>query len=85
MVTALTLFGLLFLLVPVVVRRPLPRLALQGFCLLVVLGMGPASVYTGAHWPSDVLGSFVLSALYLALVLRYYRRWRAPGEETTPS
>jgi undecaprenyl-diphosphatase len=84
-VTALTLFGLLFLLVPAVVRRPLPRLALQGFCLFVVLGMGPASVYTGAHWPSDVLGSFVLGALYLALVLRYYRRWRAPGEETTPS
>jgi undecaprenyl-diphosphatase len=84
-VTALTLFGLLFLLIPVVVRRPLPRLALQGFCLFVVLGMGPASVYTGAHWPSDVLGSYVLSALYLALVLRYYRRWRAPGEETTPS
>jgi undecaprenyl-diphosphatase len=84
-VTALALFGLLFLLVPVVVRRPLPRLALQGFCLFVVLGMGPASVYTGAHWPSDVLGSYVLGVLYLALVLRYYRRWRSPGEEPASS
>jgi membrane-associated phospholipid phosphatase len=63
-------------MLPVILRQPLLRLPLQGFCLFVVLGMGPASVYTGAHWPSDVLGSYVLSALYLALALRYYRRWR---------
>jgi undecaprenyl-diphosphatase len=84
-VTALTLFGLLFLLAPVVVRRPLPRLAVQGFCLFVVLGMGPASVYTGAHWPSDVLGGYVLGVLYLTLALHYYRRWRPPGEEAASS
>ena len=84
-VTALTLFGLLFLLVPVVMRHPLPRMALQGFCLFVVLGMGPASVYTGAHWSSDVLGGYVLGVLYLTLVLRYYRRWRRPGEEPASS
>jgi undecaprenyl-diphosphatase len=84
-VTALVFFGLLLLLAPVVVRRPLPRLALQGFCLFVVLGMGPASVYTGAHWPSDVLGSYVLGILYLALALRYHRRWRPAGEKAIPS
>jgi len=75
-VTAVAIFGLIALLLPMVVRPALPRLLLQGFCLFVVLGMGPASVYTGAHWPSDVLGSYVLSVLYLALALRYYRRWR---------
>jgi undecaprenyl-diphosphatase len=84
-VTAVTFFGLVFLLAPVVVRRPLPRLLLQGFCLFVVLGMGPASVYTGAHWPSDVLGSYVLSALYLALALRYYPRWHRAGDDAVVS
>jgi undecaprenyl-diphosphatase len=81
-VTALTFFGLLLLLAPGVVRQPLPRWLVQGFCLFVVLGMGPASVYTGAHWPSDVLGSYVLSVLYLAVVLRYYRGWRATDQGT---
>jgi len=76
-VIALTFFGLLFLLAPALVRRRPSRWLLQGFCLFVVLGMGPASVYTGAHWPSDVLGGYVLSVLYLAAALRYYRRWRA--------
>lgn len=76
-VMALTLFGLFLLLAPTIVRWLWPRLALQGFCLFVVLGMGPASVYTGAHWPSDVLGSYVLSALYLTLSWRYYRSWRS--------
>lgn len=75
-VTALTFFGLLFLLAPVVARQPLVRWLTQGFCLFVVLGMGPASVYTGAHWPSDVLGGYVLSLLYLAVVLRCYWRRR---------
>ena len=84
-VTALALFGLLFLLVPVVIRSPLPRLALQGFCLFVVLGMGPASVYTGAHWPSDVLGGYVLGILYLALVLRCYRWGHPHGGEAASS
>jgi membrane-associated phospholipid phosphatase len=84
-VTALTLYGLLIVLLPALIRSPLPRLALQGFCLLVVLGMGPARVYTGAHWPSDVLGGYVLGALYLALIIRYYRRWRRTSETTNPS
>ena len=76
-VTALTFFGLLFVLAPAVVRHPLPRWLVQAFCLFVVLGMGPASVYTGAHWPSDVLGGYVLGVIYLAVVLRYRKRWRA--------
>ncbi len=82
-VVALTLFGLLLVLAPTIVRWRLPRLALQVLCLFVVLGMGPASVYTGAHWPSDVLGSYVLSALYLTLSWRYYRRWRPSRSRVT--
>jgi membrane-associated phospholipid phosphatase len=79
-VTALAVFGLFFLVLPLVMRQRLPRLLLQAFCLFVVLGMGPASVYTGAHWPSDVLGSYIMGVLYLALAMRCYRRWRPDSQ-----
>ena len=67
------LFGLLFFLLPVLVPwRPL-RWALQVGCLLVVLAAGPARVYVGAHWPSDVLGGYLLALLFLVPVLVVYR------------
>lgn len=51
---------------------PLPhptRRALQGLCMVVMLLMGPARVYVGAHWPSDVLGGYLWAALLLALLV----------------
>ena len=67
------LFGVLFFLLPALVPwRPL-RWALQVGCLLVVLAAGPARVYVGAHWPSDVLGGYLLALLFLVPVLVVYR------------
>ncbi len=73
------LFGALFFLIPVVVPwRPL-RWALQAGCLLAVLASGPARVYVGVHWPSDVLAGYLLALLFLApLLVAYWRLRRRP-------
>lgn len=75
-VAAVTFYLLLFVIAFFAVRQPVLRTALQGLCLFMVLVVGTGRVYSGAHWPSDVLGGYLLSALFLAPVLRFYWRGR---------
>ena len=53
---------------------------------LPVLLIGVSRITLRAHWPSDVLGAYLLSGLWLAVSLDIYRRWKRratfhPGEE----
>jgi undecaprenyl-diphosphatase len=41
-----------------------------------VLLIGVSRVHLRAHWPSDALGAYLLSGLWLGLCLDLYRRWK---------
>jgi undecaprenyl-diphosphatase len=43
----------------------------------LVLLVGPARVYLGAHWITDVIGGYLLGAAVLTLGVNYYRLWSA--------
>jgi undecaprenyl-diphosphatase len=67
------LFFVAFALLP---KGSLKRRVVCALAALFVLLAGPSRVYLGAHWPSDTLGAYLLSGLWLALSLHLYRRWK---------
>lgn len=43
-------------------------------CALLIVLIGPSRVFLGAHWASDVLGSYIIGALWLFVLIFAYQR-----------
>src|SRR5205085_12645510 len=81
-------FGFLFFTAYALLPRgSLARRAALVLSALPVLLVGVSRVYLRAHWPSDVLGAYLISGVWLAVSLAVYERWKRratfhPEEET---
>lgn len=70
-------FGfLLFIAREQLARGSMIRRAVLAFAATLILLVGFSRVFLGEHWLSDLPGSYVLGALWLALSLKLYRAWR---------
>jgi undecaprenyl-diphosphatase len=67
------LFFVAYALLPL---RSLARRAALTLILLPIVLVGFSRVYLGAHWPSDTLGAYLMSGLWLAFSLHIYRIWK---------
>lgn len=72
---AVLLWGVVFVLAGGIAAA-WPRRLLRAFAVLTVLAVGLSRIYSGAHWPSDVVGAMLWGVLLLMLLLGLDRALR---------
>lgn len=70
------IFGFLIYLTYIYVRKVWLRVVLTSIFSLIILLMGIARIYSGQHWPSDILGAYILSGIALIATIQLYKRAR---------
>ncbi|MGE3271336.1 MAG: phosphatase PAP2 family protein [Chloroflexota bacterium] len=71
------IFGFLIFLVLISVGNAVLRRTLVALLAVVPLTIGLSRVYDGAHWPSDVLGGYLIGGVWLALTIELYLQAKA--------
>ena len=67
------IFGFLIYLTIVLLKDVRWRSLLVALLAVPILTVGVARVYDGAHWPSDVLGGYLIGGIWLGLTIQIYR------------
>jgi len=67
------IFGFLIYLSIVLVSDMRWRALLVALLSVPILTIGLARIYDGAHWPSDVLGGYLIGGIWLGLTIQIYR------------
>lgn len=72
-VYATVFYGFLFYLAPKLIRQPAIVGIVRVVLVLLILLTATSRIYLGAHWLSDVLGSFWLSGLLLSITIYLHK------------
>jgi len=68
------------------IRNRVLKISSAAVLLALVILTGVSRVYLGAHWPSDVIGGYVIGGFFLTLIIYIDRAWvsRHPESQYNP-
>ena len=71
---AIAFFGALFYFSSIYISHQILRRLAQVTAVAFILLTGVSRIYLGAHWPSDVLGGYLLGCFILAVLVPLHRK-----------
>ncbi|TVX98277.1 phosphatase PAP2 family protein [Cohnella terricola] len=72
---AFALYGALIYLLWRHVRSGAGKIVLVVIGSLLILCIGLSRIYLGVHYPSDVIGGYLASSVWLGLMIEFFRKW----------
>lgn len=73
-------FGFLLFLVYSRLKRSILRTVLIFILSIFIACIGISRIYLGAHWFSDVLGSYLIGTVWLIIIVHFYNRLKLRGK-----
>jgi undecaprenyl-diphosphatase len=71
--TYTVIFGFLFFVALARLKPSWKKSLVLGLSAFLILTVGVSRIYLGAHWPSDVLGGYLLGFFFLTQTIRIYK------------
>lgn len=68
-------YGTFIFLMPKFIQNKRLCLAIQILLGLLILGIGTSRIYVGVHYPTDVLGGFLMGAAWLLFSYPYFKKY----------